>query len=148
MANDINTALAAVETALDLITTAGGYNFDLGSDEYIGSEATDQVQGTRPRVYILSASDNTERFSSSKLYRKITVTIRGITAGEHNRSLRNKAGLLWADVETAMYSDKTLGGAVTTLRYVSGSIDFNRESMHAVIEMTFELDVHYTEGTP
>ena len=148
MANSINTAIAAVETALGNITVDGGYNFDLGSTEYIGAENAGQVHGSRPCVYVLSASDSSERFSSSKLYRIITVTIQGITAGAQNRQLREDAALLWADIEKALYADKTLGSTVTTLRYVSGAVEFQRESNSAVIELSFELDIHYTEGTP
>jgi len=147
MANEINSAISGVETALALITTDGGYTYDLGSTEHLGPESLDQVNGTRPRVYVLSVTDEVDRFSSSKLYRKCSVTIRGIMDGKHYRQIGDVTKL-WADIETAMYSDKTLGGAVTTLRYTNGATAFQRESGHGVCELTFELDIHYTEGTP
>jgi len=147
VSNEINTAVAGVETALGLITTDGGYNYNLGSTEYIGAESIDQVAGTRPRVYIVSVDDEVERHSTSKLFRRCTVTIRGIMDGSHYRDM-DDVTKLWADIETALYSDKTLGGAVTTLRYLSGHTEFLRESNHGVCELTFELDIHYTEGSP
>jgi len=147
VANEINAAIAGVETAIALIKTGSGYNYDLGSTEYIGPEVTDQVTGTRPRVYVLSVNDEVERFSTSKLFRRATVTIRGIMDGKHYRQMSDVTKL-WADIETAMYSDKTLGGAVTTLRYINGVTEFQRESNHPVCEITFELDIHYAEGTP
>ena len=147
MANSLNTAITAVETALALITTDGGYNYDLGSTEYLGAESVDQVTGSRPRVFVLSVSDEVDRFSSSKLFRKATVTIRGIMDGKQYRQIGDVTKL-WADIETALYSDKSLGGAITTLRYTSGATEFLKTSMHAVVELTFELDIHYTEGSP
>jgi hypothetical protein len=147
MANEINTAIAAVETAIALIQTGSGYNYDLGSTEYIGPEAVDQVTGTRPRVYILSVADDVDRFSTSKLYRRATVTIRGIMDSSHYRNISDVTKL-WADIEKALYSDKTLGGAVSTLRYLNGASEFQRESNHPLCDLVFELDIHYTEGTP
>ena len=147
MANSINTAVAAVETALALITTDGGYNYNLGSTEYLGADSVDQVTGSRPRVFVLSVSDEVERFSTNKLFRKASVTIRGIMDAKHYRQMGDVTKL-WADIETAMYADKTLSGSVTTIRYVNGATEFLKTSMHAVVELTFELDIHYTEGSP
>ena len=146
MANTLNTAVAGVETALALITTDGGYNYDIGNSEFFGAEPV--VSGSNPVVYIISASDETTRYSSSKLYKIVTVRLRGITPGLQNRSLREAVAKLDADIETAMYSDMTLGGAVTTLRKTSTTWEAVRETNHAALEVTFELDIHYTEGTP
>lgn len=148
MANELNAAIAAVETALDAITTGGGYNYTLGSGEYFGAESVDQVAGGRPRVYIVSAAEDLERFSSSRLFKRISVTLRGITEAEQNRGLRENLAKLEADIEMAMYADKTLGGAVTTLRKTSSTWEALKDTQRAVLETVYELDLHYTEGTP
>lgn len=149
MSEAVNTAIDGVETALKLIKVSSGYNFNLGNpDELIGPESVDEVTGAAPRVYIVAVDDEVERFSPSKLFKKVSVTIRGITKPSHWRDVQQLSLKLWSDIEKAIYSDKTLGGAVTTLRYLSGTTEFQRESGHGVVELVFELDIHYTEGTP
>lgn len=148
MPNFLNAVIDGVETALALISTGNGYNFDLGSQEFLGAVAPDQVSGSRPRVFIVDVQDDLERFTPSTLYARITVTIRGITAGENYRQLQDSVLKLRADIEKAMYSDHTLGGAVTHLVCTGGSLEFQRESQHAVTDVSFVMDLHYTEGTP
>lgn len=147
MANSYYTAIAGVKTAIALIQTASGYNYDLGSTEYLGAEAVEQVVGTRPRVYILSVRDEVERFSTTKNFMRMEVTLRGILDGTHYRDSDDILKLK-NDMETAMFSDKTLSGSVTTLRYSGGEVNFERFSPHPIVEMTFQLDIHYTEGAP
>ena len=147
MANEVNAAVSAVETAIGNITTAGGYNYDLGSTEYLGAESIDQVTGTRPRVYITGYEEDTERWSTNKLMRRLRVSIRGIMDGKHYRQMGDVTKL-HTDIEKALYADKSLGGVITTLRILSSEGNFERESNHPVVDMVFELDIHYTEGTP
>lgn len=151
MANLLSAAIDGLETRIALITTDNGYNYTLGnSAPFTHANAPTNVQADNPHIYIVDYSSDTERFATNKLFKRITVTLRGITAGQAaaTEEAKDRVLKLQADIETAIYGDKTLSGAVTTLLLVSSDTTFQRGSNHGVIELDFELHLHYTEGSP
>jgi len=151
MANLLSAAVDGLETRIALITTGNGYNYTLGnSAPFTHANPADNVQGDNPHVYIVDTDEDTERFATNKLFKRITVTLRGITAGQAGgtEEAKDRVLKLQADIEKAIYGDKTLAGAVTTLLLISSATTFQRGSNHGIIELDFELHLHYTEGSP
>ncbi len=150
MANNVSTAIDALETALALITEGNSYNYTLGNKPpFTDPNPPENIQGDNPHVYIVDTSEELEFFATNRIFNKVTVTLMGITAGQMAATEEKKDRVLklGADIENAVYADKTLGGAVTVIRKVSGETTFNRGSNHGIIEMDFELHLHYTEGS-
>jgi len=148
MANVIDYALTGLETTLDQMTQANGYNYTIGnSTPRTGSETLDNVTGDRPHVYIVGVEDISDRFSTSWRFKKLGVRLRGITPGVSVYDLKTECLKLWADIESVIYADVTLSGNVTQAVYDSGDMDFSRETSHGVVDLEFELHIHHKEGS-
>ena len=150
LTNAVNTALAGVETALRNIKRSNDYNFDLGNSDFWAAKSIDEISGGNPHVYIVGYEGDLTRFTSSKLFTPMTVSIRGITAPSTQPSSRELVSKLWADIHAAMFVDETLGGSVSRVIALSFSVEASatRESMHSVVDMDFRCDLHFTEATP
>jgi hypothetical protein len=147
MVNKIETALIALETAVKLIKVSGDYNYTLGNTELWGAAEPDQVNGANPHIYIVSWSDEPLwRKSNHRI--QVTVMFRGITPPLHGRDMRENIMKLYADLEKAMFSDVTLGGAVDTIKRGPGSGSFYKEGNQGIFEVEYVLDLFYTTGAP
>ena len=150
LTNKVNGAIAGVELALSNISVLNSYNFTIGNSDFWAVKSIDEVTGAQPHVYIIGYESDVERFSTSKLFWPLTVNLRGITQSSTQSTSRENVSKLHADIHAAMFVDETLGGAVT--RVIAGAFAVEasgvRESMHSVIDMDFQLDLHITEAQP
>jgi len=151
MANLVSAAIDGLEARIALIKTADGYNYTLGnSAPFTHPKDPSTIGGDNPHVYIVDYGSDTERFATNKLFKRISVTLRGITGAQKagKEEAKDRVLKLQADIEKAVYGDKTLGGAVTTLLLNGDDTTFQEGSNHGVVELDFELHLHYTEGAP
>ena len=146
----INTAIGGMETALLNIKRSNNYNNDLGNKDFWAAKSTDEVASDRPQVYIVGYEGENERFTSATLRLQLLVSVRGITQSSSQATARENVSKLHSDIHAAMFVDEKLGGTVG--RVWAGAVAVvasgTRETMHSIIDLTFTLDIHFTEATP
>ena len=147
MANTTYTAVTALETALAKIQTGSGYNYDLGNTPRVGAVSAESVKGDRPHVYINSFEETPVLFSSGNQRQRLAVTVRGMKPGTAERDAKGLAFKLKADIENAVYSDRSLGSTVDNIYQTAFRAVFHEETMSMVIELDFMMDIFITEGS-
>jgi len=147
MANDTLTAVTALETALAAIQTANGYNYDLGNTPRVGAKGAESVKGDRPHVYINAFEETASLFSSGNQRQQLAVTVRGVKSGTDERDGKTVAFKLKADIENAVYDDRTLGSTVDNIYHTAFRANFYEEAMAVEIELDFMMDIFITEGS-
>ena len=149
MVNAIDDVLAAIETALALITTGNDYNYTLGNatSDYVGAPDPESINGARPHIYITGFRD-TVLLRQATMRVEVTVDFMGITPGSDFRDIRERTLFLMADLEKALFADVTLSGTCQLLKRGDSEGVFYRAGAHGVFTTSYAFDVFYTGGAP
>ncbi len=138
-------------TTLAAITTAGGYNFNVGECLLGLKSVTDQPADIAPNIYIAGADEKRKNVAQRTYRSDLLVSVIGyvkLTDNADKPTLERLLSRLIADITKALMVDVTRGGYAVTTEI--GDIDTDKGffAPFAAVELTVRVDYTAAVATP